>query len=419
MADEKSTQTILVVGGGMSGLSSALEAAEAGYEVVIVEKNPYLGGRVAQLNQYFPKLCPPTCGLELNFRRVKTNRKIRFFTQAEVEKIEGEAGAYTATIKLAPRYINEKCTACGKCAEAIETMIDNPFDFGMGKVKGCYLPYPNAWPLRYVMDEAVAKGEDGAKAKEACAYDAIDLDATEETFELPVGAVVWATGWTPYDAEAIEYYGFGKYDNVITNMMMERLASFNGPTGGKIVRPSDGQPPKSVAFIQCAGSRDMNHLPYCSGICCLASIKQAQYVLEQLPECDVKIMFIDIRAQDRLDLFYQNAQELENLTFIKSKVAVITEDEATKGLRLEGEDTRSGEQLRLDVDMVVLATGMAPNTQGLPEGVATDDYGFILADSGMPGFVGAGCARKPYNVAESVQDATGAALKAIQAVARR
>lgn len=416
MAEDKS-QTILVVGGGMSGLTTALEAAEAGYESVIVERNPYLGGRVAQLNQYFPKMCPPSCGLEINFKRIRSNPKIKFYTSATVEKIEGQAGNFTASIKVAPQYIKDGAGDLSKCQDMVETMVDDPFNYNMSKAKALRLPHLLAMPKKYIMDPSIVGTEEGAKIKECCP-EGVDLDAKEETIEIKAGAVVWATGWDPYDARKLDTYGFGTYPNVITNVMMERLADLEGPTNGKILRPSDGEPPKTVAFVQCAGSRDMNHLPYCSGVCCLASIKQANYVLEQYPEAKVYICFIDIRAQDRLDEFYQNAQELENLAFVKSKVASIAQDDATGNVILEAENTFSGEQLTLNVDMAVLATGMAPNNTGLPEGVAQDEYGFIPDDSGKDGFIAAGVSRKPYNVAECVQDATRAALRAIQAVRR-
>jgi len=173
MADVETTnQSILVVGGGMSGITAALEAAEAGHNVVLVEKNSYLGGRVTQLYQYFPKLCPPNCGLEINFRRMKLNPKIRFFTMAEVTGISGQEGDYDVTIKLAPRYVNEKCTCCGKCTEVCETEIDNPFNFGMDKIKAAYLPHEFAFPMRYVLDPTISGTEEGKKCKEACEYDA-------------------------------------------------------------------------------------------------------------------------------------------------------------------------------------------------------------------------------------------------------
>jgi quinone-modifying oxidoreductase subunit QmoA len=203
--------------------------------------------------------------------------------------------------------------------------------------------------------------------------------------------------------------------------MMERLASFGGPTAGKILRPSDGKAPKNVAFIQCAGSRDENHLAYCSGICCLASLKQATYLREQYPDSKATVFFIDIRANDRLEDFYVKVKEDPQIAFVKSKIAMITQDEGTKDLLLEGENTQTSKQIRDRFDMVVLATGMVPNKpamEGLPE-VRYDDYGFMVSDEGKAGIFGAGCVKKPIDVASCVQESTAAALKAIQTVARR
>ena len=415
------TQNVLVVGGGMAGMTAAIEAAEAGYDVVLVEKNPYLGGRVAQLNQYFPKLCPPYCGLEINFRRMKSSPKVRFFTMAEVEKVSGEAGNFSVSIKLSPRYVNEKCTGCGKCAEACDMEIANSFNYGMDKTKAAYLPHDMAFPMRYVLDPALVKSAEAQKIKDACPYGAIDLDMTAQTTELSVGAIVWATGWEPYDTAKLDLYAFDKHQNVVTNVMMERLAAGNGPTNGKILRPSDGQEPKTVAFIQCAGSRDENHLPYCSGICCLASLKQATYVREQYPDAKIYIFFIDIRATDRLEDFYAKVKQDENIVFFKGKVAKITEDPATKNPILKVENTATQELQEIQVDLAVLATGMQPTTAKSPAplGVKYDDYGFITANSGLPGVVGAGCVRVPTGVTEAVADGTGASLKAIQVISRR
>ncbi len=418
---ETTNQTILVVGGGMSGITAALEAAEAGYEVVLIEKMPYLGGRVAQLHQYFPKLCPPSCGLEINFRRMKQNPRIRFFTMAEPAKISGVKGDYDVTVKISPRYVTENCTCCGKCSEVCETEIDNPFNYGMDKIKAAYLPHEFAFPMRYVLDPSIVGTDEAEKCRDACEYDAIDLEMKKVLFDIKAGAIIWAAGWDPYDASKIEYYGFGEYKNVITNVMMERLASQDGPTAGKILRPSDGNEPKNVAFIQCAGSRDENHLPYCSGVCCLASMKQATYLREQYPDSEATIYFIDIRAIDRLEDFYNRVKEDEKISFVKSKIAMITEDTETGNLLLEGEDTNTGEQIRTTCDMVVLATGMVPNGIGIEPSpdVSYDEYGFMTFDPEKAGIYGAGCVRRPTEVASSVQDGTAAALKAIQTIARR
>ncbi|MBU1157565.1 MAG: CoB--CoM heterodisulfide reductase iron-sulfur subunit A family protein [Proteobacteria bacterium] len=410
-------QSILVVGGGMSGVSAALEAAEAGYDVVLVEKNPYLGGRVAQLHQYFPKLCPPYCGLEINFKRIKSNPRIKLYTMSEVTGIEGEPGNYKVTINQMPRYVNERCTACGKCADAVEATIPNAFDYGLGEIKAAYLPHELAYPYRYVIDPSIVETEDGANAKQACPYDAVVLDdAPKETIE-EAGAIVWAAGWSPYDASKVEYYNFNSSPDIITNVQMERLAAAGGPTGGKIVKLSNGEAPKKVAFIQCAGSRDVNHLPFCSTICCLASLKQATYVREQLKDAEVTIYFIDIRAMDRNEDFYTKVKADEKISFVKSKIGLIEPGENGM-LVLEGENTTTGERFKAEHDLVVLATGMQPNTDlsKIPADMVYDEYGFV---QNAEGIFGAGTVRRPGEVHVSVQDGTSAALKAIQVVAGR
>ncbi|MFH1140065.1 MAG: CoB--CoM heterodisulfide reductase iron-sulfur subunit A family protein [Pseudomonadota bacterium] len=419
--ENSGTQSILVVGGGMAGMTAAIEAAEAGYEVILVEKNPYLGGRVAQLNKYFPKLCPPYCGLEINFRRMKVNAKLRFFTMAEVEKVSGGPGDFDVTIKFSPRYVNERCTACGKCAEACEMEVDNQFNYGLDKIKAAYLPHEMAFPMRYILDPKLVKSPEAQKVKDACPYQAIELDMQPKTTELKVGAIVWAAGWEPYDVTKLDLYGGGKYRNVITNVQMERLAARSGPTGGKITRLSDGKEPRTIAFIQCAGSRDENHLAFCSGICCLASLKQVTYIREQYPTAKIYFFYIDIRATDRLEDFYAKVKTDPNLIFFKGKVAKITEDAASGNLVLRVEDTTTEKLQEITVDLAVLATGMQPATAKRPgpAGLILDDHGFAATGPEKPGIVAAGCVRTPVGVTEAVSDGTAAALKAIQAIARR
>lgn len=414
--------SILVVGGGISGLTTALEAAEVGYEVFLVEKNPYLGGRVAQLNQYFPKLCPPTCGLEINFRRIKENPLIKVFTMTEVEKIKGTPGSYDVTVKISPRYVNENCTCCGECASVCDAEISNEFNFGMDKIKGAYLPHEMAFPARYVISPQIIGTDAARKCKEVCRYDAVDLDMEVRTIDLKVGAVVWATGWEPYDASKIDNLGFGRYRNIITNMMMERLAAPNGPTKGKILRPSDDQAPKSIGFVQCAGSRDENHLPYCSYICCMASLKHVTYIREQYPDARVYIFYIDLRAPgQRYEKFYKKIKEDKNVFFVKGKVAEVSEDPNSGDITLVAENAVTGEKIRQTVDLAVLATGMQPTAVNakLPADLNYNADGFIINDFEKGGMFAAGCANKPADVVSSNQNATGMALKAIQTLVRR
>ena len=413
---EEKKGSILVVGGGISGLTATLEAAEVGYEVFLVESNPYLGGRVAQLKHYFPKLCPPACGLEINLRRIKDNPRITFYTLAEVQSVSGGPGNYNVTVKINPRYVNEKCTCCGECEKVCMTKLPDEFNFDMSTTKGAYLPHEIAFPMRYVISPKIIGTDDAKRAVEACKYDAIDLNMQPQTVNLNVGAIIWATGWKPYDASKIDNLGF-EYPNVITNMMMERLASLNGPTGGKILRPSDNKKISKIGFVQCAGSRDENHLPYCSYICCMASLKQATYVREQYPEAQIYIFYIDIRAPGfRYEKFYKKIKEDENIFLIKGKVAEVQEDASTKDITVVAENAVTGEKVQETVDMAVLATGMVPNTADtkLPGDVKCDPDGFVVSDLAGGGMYATGCAVKPLDVTSSNQHATGMALKAIQ-----
>lgn len=412
---------ILVIGGGMSGLAAALEAAEAGSEVIITEKAPYLGGRVAQLHRYFPKLCPPTCGLEINFRRIRENSNIRFFTMAEVSQISGTAGNFEVTVQVAPRYVNDRCVACDACAQACTAWRVNDFNYGLDKTKAAYIPFDFAFPQKYVLDAAVCSGDCGRKCLEACKYEAIELDMLPQTLKFQVGAIILASGWELYDATKMDNLGFGQVANVITNMQMERLAASNGPTGGLILRPSDQKAPKKVAFVQCAGSRDENHLPYCSYICCMASLKQATYLREKDPETEAHIFYIDIRTPGRYEQFFWKVRDDEKVHLIRGKVAKITQAPGTDDVVVVAENTATGDKQSQTFDMVVLAAGMVPSTKSspCPLPISYTPDGFIIEELLPPGVYAVGTLKGPLDVTKSVQDGTGAALKSLIALGRR
>ncbi len=419
MTDEQGASgAILVVGGGISGLTSALEAAEVGNDVFLVEKSAYFGGRVAQLNQYFPKLCPPSCGLEINFRRVKDNRRIRTYTMTTVKEINGTPGNYEVTLEVAPRYVNSNCTACGDCAEACPDEIDNEFNFGMDKSKAAYLPHEMAYPRRYVIAKDALSADGADVVKEACKYNAVDLDMEIETKTINVASIIWATGWTPYDATKMDNLKFGQSDAIVTNMMIERMAAPSGPTGGAIVRPGDNKEIESIAFVQCAGSRDENHLEYCSHICCMASLKQMTYVRERYPDAKISVFYIDLRTPGKYEKFREKLTADENATFIKGKVADII-PEADGGVTVVAEDAVTGSKVKQTVDMAVLATGMQPSidVDGTSISLNKDENSFVISDNDKAIFA-AGCAKKAADVVTSAQSSTAAALKAIQ-VSRR
>lgn len=404
---------LLVVGAGVAGVTAALEAAEAGREVVLLEKQATVGGRVLLNHRYFPKMCPPSCGMEINTRRLDRNPRVRVVTQAEVVSSRRGPAGYEVTFRRAPRYVNERCTACGACTEACPARVADPVNLGMSEAPAIRLPHAAAWPFRYVLDREACP--DGCRAcVEACSYDAIDLEAKAQEETVTVGAVVVATGWSPYPLEKLPELGGGRLKDVVANVQFERLASAGGPTGGKILRPSNGEPPRRVAFVQCAGSRDVNHLPYCSAVCCLASLKHALYVREQHPEAEVTIYYIDRRTPGRNEDLLERVAALDGVRLVKAKVGSV--EPAPEGdLVLKLEDVEAGRLVEARADLVVLATGMVPGGAGLPFDLARDEDGFAVGGDGV---VVAGVARRPADVASSVRDATGAAARALVAAGR-
>lgn len=403
---------VLVIGGGISGLTAAVEASEAGRDVVLVERNSYLGGRVVQMHKYFPKMCPPVCGVEIHLKRLRTTPRVRLLANTVVSRIEGSAGNFTAHLSTRPTGVNANCTNCGECVAVCPRERPDEFNYGLAKTKAVYLPFGSAYPSRHVIDFAHCDGKACAKCVAACKYGAIDLEENVRVETIRASAVVVATGWKPYDARKLESLSYGKARNVLTNVEFERLAAPEGPTGGQIRRPSDGQPPKTVAFVHCAGSRDELHLRHCSSVCCLASFKQARYVLEHLPDAKVRHFYIDRRAPGRLEDVLAALEAEPRVSFTKGKVAKITEDLGTGALSLEAEDTLDGKRITFVADLAVLATGLDPEAKsaGFPAEWKLDASGFLIGN--VPGVFAAGCAKRPGDVAASTRDSTGVALKA-------
>lgn len=417
MSASPGARPLLVVGAGIAGVTAALEAAEAGHKVVLVEREPYVGGRITRTHQYFPKMCPPSCGLEINTRRLERNANVRVSVAAEVTAARRAEEGWSVTIRHKPAYVNDRCTACGACSEVCPATVPDPFNLGLSQAKAIRLAHPTAWPRRYTLDRHACPA--GCRAcVEACAYQAIDLEAAAWDEQLEVGAVVVTTGWHPYPLEKLPELLGGVDRDVIANVHMERLASPTGPTGGKILRPSDGSVPRRVAFVQCAGSRDVNHLPYCSAVCCLASLKQAVYVRQQLPDAEVTIYYIDRRAPGRNEDVLTQVAAMEGVKLVKGKVGKIARSNGT--LKLKVEDVEKGVLCEAEADLVVLATGMVSNLKDGPPpfGVLLDEDGFGLPTHDL-GISVAGVARRPEDVAASVRDATGAAARAIVASGKR
>ena len=410
-------EPILVVGAGIAGVTTALEAAEAGQQVILVEREPTIGGRALRMHNYFPKLCPPACGMEINSRRLEKNPRIRVLTHAHVTRSEKIGAAWSVTVQHAAEHVNVRCTACGDCAKVCPAKIDDSFNLGMRQVTAVRLPHVGAWPRCFVLDRTACP-EGCKQCVEACKYKAIDLDAQPTKETLTVSAVVFATGWRPYPIDKLEALGGGRLTDVIANVQMERLAAPDGPTGGKILRPSDKTPPKRVAFVQCAGSRDMNHLPYCSAVCCLASLKQATYVKEQLKDAEVTIYYIDRRTPGRNEEMLTEVAAMAGVKLVKGKVGKV-EAAPDGALKLFVEDAEAALVLDARADLVVLATGMVPSRSAEEDGFGLkhDEDGFGL-DSVEERLFVAGVSKRPEDVAASVRDATGAAARAMAVAAR-
>ena len=408
---KNNNKPILIIGGGISGITAAVELAEAGKEVILVEKKAYLGGNVVKMNNYFPKLCPPVCGLEINFRRIRQNPRIKYYTSSVVTNISGEKGNFSVQVTTAPQYVKNTCTACGICTEVCPEEIPDEFNYNFTKTKAIYLPHEMTFPVKFHIDDQSCKKESCNKCVEVCEYNAIDFSVQEEKTIMEVSSVIIASGWKNFDAAKLDNLNYLSSEDIVSNVELERLLAPNGPGKGKLLRPSDNTEPKEIAFVQCAGSRDENHLPYCSAVCCSASLKHALTIQEKLPDSRIKIFYIDLRVSGRNEDFLKKVEENKNIELIKGKVGKVEKTDDGQHLIVEAEDISIGRKVKYEADLVVLATGIVPLADaGL---FITDQNGFIDRNQ-KEGIYAAACCNKPMDVSSSIKDATSAALKAIQ-----
>lgn len=393
--------SVLVIGGGVAGINASLDIAGAGKEVLLIEKSPFLGGKVTEFHKYFPRMCPPSCGIEVMVSGLKGNPSINVLTSSVMEVVSSSPGNFEALIKTSPRYVDkEKCVLCGQCIEVCRRGA-------VAYPEGFY--FPNAPAINR---ELCAEGCN--KCAEACPAGAIALDEDAKVVNIKAGAIIIATGWEPFDPSPITEYGYGRFENVVTNAEFEKIAKKQGASFEKPLR---------AAFIQCVGSRDERHLPYCSDVCCMVSIKQAVFLKEANPESEVSIFYNDIRTPGEYEELYRKARQI-GITFIKGIPSELKQDEPGK-INFSVFDTVAGERLDITVDLAVLATGMMPSKGNLDlkdvAGIALNKNNFVEShiqccpqDTRREAVFSAGCCRAPMDVSRSIESAGAAAVKALR-----
>jgi heterodisulfide reductase subunit A len=432
------TRRALVIGAGVAGIQAALDIADAGYEVALVEREPSVGGKMAGLSETFPTLDCSQCILTPRMVEVGQHPRIKLYSYSEVEAVEGFIGNFKVKIRQKPRYVDtSKCTGCGDCWNSCP-IKKNPseFDYGMGMRPAIYIPFPQAVPARPVINAEdctrLKRGKGCEICAKKCKAEAINFNDTEKFAEENVGAIVVATGYTLYKitkeqnkASLSGYgeYGYGKYKDVIDSLQFERLVSASGPTGGVLKRPSDGAIPKSVVFIACVGSRDnAKGMAYCSKICCMYTAKHAMLYKHKVHEGQAHVFYMDIRAGGKgYDEFVRRAIEQDEARYYRGRVSKITQENGK--LIVRGADTLAGMPITVEADLVVLAAAMRP-APGIEElarklNVGYDEYGFLLeshpklrpVETNTAGVYIAGAAHAPKDIPESVAQASAAASK--------
>jgi len=423
------TEKCLVIGGGITGIQSALDIADSGFEVLLVEKEPTLGGHMAQLSETFPTLDCSQCILAPKMVEASRHPNIRVLTYSEVLEVSGYIGNYSVKIRRNPTYVDpEKCNLCGECSKVCPEAVPSEFERGLVERKAIFIPFPQAIPSSYTLDENTCLGLHPLRCSECakvCDVEAIDFDMQPEILEEDVAAIVVATGYELYPVLNMGEYGGGDVPDVIDGLQFERLLSSSGPTGGVVRRPSDGKIPERVVFVQCSGSRDPeNHNSHCSKICCMYTAKHALLYRHSVPDSEAIIFYIDVRAGGKgYEEFIQQATEEEKIRYLRGKVARIYR-EGDKVV-VWGSDTISGQRVEIEADLVVLAMAMVPHpsTREISRTlkIGCGEEGFLKeahpklrpVESLTAGIYVAGAGQGPKDIPEAVAQGSGAAAKAI------
>ncbi len=425
----------LIIGAGIAGIQAALDIANSGYEVLLVERLPSIGGHMAQLSETFPTLDCSQCILTPRTVEVGHHPHIRLLTYSELESLAGEPGHFTARIRRRPPYVRwDVCTGCGVCTTKCPTRVPAEFEGGLGERRAIYTLSPQAVPNKPVIDRERCRFFTQGKCRvceKLCPVGAIDYEQTEETVEETVGAVIAATGYDLLPVSRLPEYGGGAVPDVIDGLQFERLLSASGPTAGRVLRPSDGREPKTVVFVQCAGSRDPEHgLPHCSKICCMYTAKHALLYRHRVHDGQAIVFYIDIRSGGKgYEEFVQRAMEEERVLYLRGKVSKIFRQ--GERVMVWGTDTLSGRNVEVAADLVVLATGATAGpaqaelaaTLGITAGadgwLDEADPNLAPIETGRPGVYIAGAALGPKDIPETVAQGSAAAAKVLSLFARR
>ncbi len=425
------TKRVLVIGGGIAGMTASIDLADAGYDVILVERQPSIGGRLLQLSQTFPQLDDARCILGPKMAEIQGHPKIRVMAYCEVEEVKGFIGNFDVRIRGNPAYVDwEKCTGCGACSEKCPVEIPSEFERGLDTKKAIYTWAPSGDSGKPVIDPIHCRyflDEKCTICQEACQEGAIEYHQGERFSEERVGTIIVATGSDLFPMEKIGEYGYGRVPDVIDGLAFERMLSPSGPTGGEIRRPSDGRIPQEVVFIQCVASRDPErYMPYCSRVCCMYTAKQAKLLKQKIPSAQPYIFFMDVRTDSKgYEEFLQGAIEEEELIYLRGRVARVFR-EGDK-VTVWGEDTLTNRRVEVAADMVVLATAVVPS-EGIKDIAAklratTDKHGFLTeahiklypVESPTKGIFLAGCGQGPKDITDTVAQA-GATASKIQAL---